>query len=276
MADTRMSDFGNVPVPIATSFLHQYANWNRLKTVCLTFDQDWAPDFMLTEILDLLDRYNAKATFLATGPSEALSGRASAAGHEIALHPNLAAGSTQGRDLYGIITGLKKAFPQAVGTRFHLLGHSYRDLMALSQHGFKYDVSSLRFNCPYLLPVWHADINMTLLSYCWEDGFAVEGTFPGTLETISLDFPGLKIFNFHPLNVYLNCESAGQKSAFQSAIPDMTRCTAEEATAFRKQGNGSGRVLRELLQVLEQRQVKCVTLGDLVSAFTNENRDLNY
>lgn len=252
------------------SFRREFANWDGLRTVCLTFDQDWAPDFMFTEILDLLDHYNAKATFLATGPSDVLSGRAAVSGHEIALHPNLAAGSTQGSNIEEIATRLKSAYPQAVGTRFHLLGHSYRDLMVLSRHGFLYDVSSLRFNCPYLLPAWHADIRMTLLSYCWEDGFSVDGAFPASVDTIDLDTPGMKILNFHPLNVYLNCERTDQKAGFQAAISNLSDCTEEQSPAFRTAGNGSGRVLRDLLRLLHQRNVKCVTLRDLVAASLRE------
>ncbi|MEX2615879.1 MAG: polysaccharide deacetylase family protein [Alphaproteobacteria bacterium] len=270
MADSRIVNKVNNPAAMGTSFRREFANWDGLRTVCLTFDQDWAPDFMVTEILDLLDRYAAKATFLATGPSDVLSGRAAAAGHEIALHPNLAAGSTQGRNIEEIATGLRRAFPQAVGTRFHLLGHSYRDLMVLSRHGFLYDVSSLRFNCPYLLPAWHADIRMTLLSYCWEDGFSVDGDFPSSVDSIDLDSPGMKILNFHPLNVYLNCERTDQKTAFQAAIPNLSCCTMEESAAFRNAGKGSGQVLHDLLQLLDQRNVECVTLRDLVAASLRE------
>jgi hypothetical protein len=250
-----------------SDFAVEFANWDGLRTVFLTFDHDWAPDYMLDHCANLLRKYDAKATFLATGPSPTLQAIARGDEHEVSLHPNNAPNSTQGSNLNEIIAGLRKTYPEAAGTRFHVLGHSYLDLILLSEYGMAYDVSTLRFNSPFLLPVWHADIRMTLLSYSWEDGFAVEGKMPSTLESIDLETPGLKILNFHPFNVYMNFADTNEKSRFQKDNPDLGNCPVEIAEKYRTGGNGAGMVLENLLESLHKRNVKTATLRELSNAY---------
>jgi len=60
---------------------------------------------------------------------------------------------------------------------------------------------------------------------------------------------------------------------FQRAVPNLSDCTIEEAAAFRNTGRGSGQVLCDLLQVLDERGVNSVTLRDLVTASLPENRE---
>ncbi len=263
-----MTDSTNDPFSSKmAAFAATYANWESPQTVCLTFDQDWAPDYMLSHVLDILDEYQATATFLATNPSSQLSDRALASGHEIGLHPNLAPNSTQGDGTEDIIHRLRKDFPNAEGTRFHLLGHSYRDLMLLGEAGFHYDVSTFRFNCPYLLPAWQADLGMTLLTYCWEDGYTTNDAYLTTVGSIAIDTPGMKIVNFHPLNVFLNCAQTAHKSAFQKAVPDMSSSNKGEAMQYRFNGQGVESVLREFLNLLNKREIRTATLKDLTAAY---------
>ena len=253
--------------PLAPEFLERFANWSGLRTVVLTFDHDWAPDYMVAHCLDILAAHGAAATFFATGPCAALKERAPAAGHEIGAHINLAPGSTQGRDLDDIVSKLRAAWPEARGNRFHLLAHAYRDLMGLARLGFAYDVSSLRFNASHLLPAWHGDLGMTLLSYCWEDGFAVDGVLPVAPESLDLDSPGVKILNFHPVNIYLNCAAEDDRRRFQRAHPRLGETGEADARPFRRPGRGAETMLREALARIAARGARTATLGELVDAF---------
>ena len=38
-----------------SKFLNEYANLNGLKTIALTFDIDWAPDYMIQNVIDILN-----------------------------------------------------------------------------------------------------------------------------------------------------------------------------------------------------------------------------
>ncbi len=248
-------------------YMREFANWNSPQTVCLTFDQDWAPEYMIAQVLAILDEFDATATFLATNPSPLLIDSARKSVHEVGLHPNLAANSTQGDGIEDIIHGLRRTYPGSSGTRFHVLEHSYRDLMTLGRFKFEYDVSTFRFNCPYLLPAYHEDLAMTLLTYCWEDGYNVDGNLLTMIESIDIESPGVKIINFHPLNVFLNCAQDAHKAAFQQAVPDLGLSNREESIRFRHNGEGIEVLLRHFLKSLQNRGIRTVTLRELTRAF---------
>ena len=59
----------------------------------LTFDIDWAPDFLISQIIDKLNKKNIKATFFITHQSDIIKDIAEN-GHTIGLHPNFLAGTS--------------------------------------------------------------------------------------------------------------------------------------------------------------------------------------
>lgn len=248
-------------------FARRYANWKGSGAVCLTFDVDFAPDYMLNHVLTLLDRYGACATFFATHASELLEAVAREGQHEIGLHANLMPGSTQGMNLDSICDRLQQAYPQAVGNRFHLLAHSYRDLVALGRRSFMYDVSALRFNCPYVIPAWHPDLRMVLFTYTWEDGICENAKLPMRLSSLDLDSPGMKIINFHPMNVYINGSDARARLTFLQENPDLLDCPQSVAETYRQRGDGAESVLTALLERLARQRRATLKLKDVATAF---------
>lgn len=248
-------------------FARQFANWSGLQCACLTFDLDFAPEFMIREIVDQLRSYNVKATIFATHPSIAVDQLAEEEAIEIALHPNIYPGSTQGPDLESVIGSLRKSYPKAVGSRFHLLHHSYRDLASLGRLGFEYDSSSLRFNAPYLLPAWHPDLDLTLLTYFWEDGVCEVARFPFKVLELSLEAPGMKIFNFHPLNVYLNSADADARRRLLADHNNLPDISEKVAARYRRNECGAGSLLSELLEHLSTTGCRTVTASELARAY---------
>lgn len=253
--------------PDFQAFATNYANWDGLKTVCVTIDQDWAPDYMTARVLEFLDDHRGPATIFATTDTPLLEKVAGEGHHEIGLHPNLMPGSTQGSDLASIVGGLRASFPDSRGTRFHLLGHSYRDLAWLSGEKFRYDVSSLRFNCPYLLPAWHPDLAMTMFSYTWEDAYEVDGRLPVTMQSVDLASPGIKILNFHPLTVYLNCARGEDRRRINQVCSDLSSCPEALARDCRSEGEGTETLLVTLLKMLSESGVRLVTMQEVEEAY---------
>lgn len=249
-------------------FAREYANWNELKAVCLTFDTDFAPDYMIEHVLRLLKQWDARATFFATHRSQALLDLLDDERYEIATHPNLSPTTTQGRDLTGIIENLRSAYPGVKGNRFHILGYSYRDLVTLGQQGFRYDVSTLRFNCPFLLPAWHPDLKMLLLTYMWEDGICENANLPVRLESIDISSPGLKIINFHPMNIYINGPNSGARLAFLRENPDLLNCPVDAAGRHRCTGDGAETALTNLLRHLSANSCRTLRVKDVDAAYT--------
>lgn len=253
-----------------SQFAHEYANWDGLKTVCLTFDTDFAPDYMIEHVLSLLQKYDARATFFTTHRSGALINLLDDERYELATHPNLSPTTTQGSDLNDIISNLKSFYPKITGNRFHILGYSYRDLVTLGKAGFTYDVSTLRLNCPYLLPAWHPDLRMLLLTYMWEDGICENSNLPVALESIDIQSPGLKIINFHPMNVYINGPTSAARLGFLRENPDLLNCSQDAAESHRCTGEqGAERALVRLLEHLSANSCRMLRVKDVANAYTD-------
>jgi peptidoglycan/xylan/chitin deacetylase (PgdA/CDA1 family) len=248
-------------------FASEYANWDGLKTVCLTFDVDFAPDYMLDHVLTILARADVPATFYATHHSEVLRELAAVGKHEVGLHPYTGPATTQGENLEAIVDDLRRSYPEAVGTRFHVLHHSYRDLLTLGRLGLQYDVSTLRFGTPYLLPAHHRDLGLVLLTYSWEDGISENAGIPLRLETLDVESPGLKIFNFHPMNVFINGSNSEARLTFMAENPDLLNCPREVAEQHRRKDAGAESLLEALLEHLTLRGCRLVCAAEVAAAY---------
>lgn len=236
-------------IEVRDRFRREYANWDGLKRLYLTFDVDWAPDYMLRNVLQILEPYDAGVTFFATHETPLLREVAAVGRHEVGFHPNLMPSSSQGAGVEQVLGALSSWYPQATGCRFHVLGFSYRDLMRLPSAGIRYDVSRLMYNTPYLLPAYHHDLDLTLFPYMWEDGIAENAGWPVSIESMRLDTPGLKILNFHPMNVFINGPTAEARMNFISNAGPLLDCPEDKARAHRLDGStGAQRALEGLLE----------------------------
>ncbi len=254
--------------PPMQDFLHDYCNWAKPSRCSLSFDIDFVPDFMIQHLLSLLHPYPVKATFFVTHPTEMLSIIEADDRYELALHPFNSPSSTQGSSLMDIVTSLRALAPSAVGNRFHRLQHSYGDLAVLKQHGVRYDSSSIRFNTPYLVPAYHADLDMTLITYGWEDGTCEATGFAMDVASIDMDSPGFKHFAFHPLNIYLNSSAENHRRDFLKTVNNqLTDSVQEAADSFIQKGQGAGHVLRQLLEVICSHKRQTNTLSEIDTAF---------
>ena len=247
-------------------FATTYANWRTLNGICLTIDVDFAPDYMIEHVLDILEAQSARATIFATHDSPLLR-RLPVARYEIALHPYLEPSSTQGCGLVDILARLRASYPDAVGNRFHRLDFAYADLVGLGRLGMLYDVSTLRFNCPCLLPAWHADLGLVLFTYSCEDGICENAGLPLSLDAIDLDSAGLKIVNFHPLNVYLNGAGPETRLAFQRENPVLPDCPRAVAERYRRREQGAEHALTALLHDLKLRGAAFFLLREVADAY---------
>jgi len=252
---------------INKEFLRKFANWEKLNSINLTFDIDFAPDYMIKNIVDIIEKFNIKATFFATHSSKFLRKISSYSNFEVGLHPNLSVNSTQGKDFKEILGNLKKKFPNAVGNRFHLLKYSYRDLAMLKDYNLKYDVSVLRFNSSYLLPVYHKDIDLILFTYLWEDGICENADLSLDIENINLTSKGVKIINFHPLNIFLNSGTNISRIKFFKKYPDLIKVSYEKAVKFRKNERGAENLLIKILEFISKKKLQTFKLSEISKAF---------
>src|SRR5262249_37706669 len=237
--------------------LDEWANWSGLSRLHITFDVDWAPDYMLRNLLELLDKQpEIGCTFFATHNTELLHRVAREGRHEVGWHPNLSPGSSQGSGTEEVLASLARWYPDAVGCRFHVLGFSYRDLMKLASVGLRYDVSRLSYNVSHLQPAFHRDLDLTLLPYFWDDGICENAGDEVSLESIKLESPGVKILNFHPMNVYINGPNAEARLKFMSEVGPLLSCPEPVAQNHRVSGaTGAQRVLEGLLEKVRRERL---------------------
>ena len=251
-----------------SKFLNEYANWNGLKTIALTFDIDWAPDYMIQNVIDILNLYNVNSTFFVTHESELIK-KTDESKIEVASHLYIAKNSSQGDDLDIVLKKFKSWYPnkKIKGNRFHLLNQSYRDLVFMGKIGYNYDVSALRYNSPYLLPAFHKDLNLTLLSYFWEDGISENAGIPLKLSEININLPGIKVFNFHPMNIYINGHNSEARLNFLKENPDLLNTSAKVADNFRYDGPGANNFIVELLDYCKASNVRVVSMKEILDNF---------
>lgn len=252
----------------SAEFRDRFANWSGAASVFLSFDIDFVPDYMLSEVLDRLDAADVGATFFVTHDTESLARIRANPRHELALHPYNSPHSTQGDGLADIADRLIETCAVPVlGNRFHRLQYAYRDLAVLAERGVVYDCSAMRFNTPYQLPAWHADIGMTLLSYTWEDGTCEATGLPMTGESIDLESPGIKVLTFHPLNVFLNSARPQDRQRFLSKAGGLTDCPRSTAEPHRAGGEGAARALDDALARVQRLGLATPTMSALCAAY---------
>ena len=250
------------------AFLDQYANWNGTKSIALTFDIDWAPEYMINDVINILNHYDVNSTFFVTHESETIK-KTNESQIEIASHLYVSPNSSQGNKLEMVIDKLRSWYSnkRIEGNRFHLLQHSYRDLVSLGENDYRYDISTLRYNTPYLLPAFHKDLNMTLLSYFWEDGICENANIPLIMSDINLNSPGIKIFNFHPMNLYINGCNSLDRLNFLRENPDLYNTSEEVACKYKKDGPGAKNFLHELLNYCKSNNIKILSIKEIVDNF---------
>lgn len=254
--------------PAFDRFCAEFANFAAGRSAGLSFDLDFAPDYMIAHLLDLLSPFAARATFFCTHATPLLSRIAADPRYELALHPYDHPSSTQGGCLDETLARLRALLPDARGSRFHRLAHAYASLAALARHGLAYDASTLRLDLPYALPAWHPDLPLVLLPYTFEDGVCEASGRPLAPASVDLASPGMKGLAFHPLNVFLDAPDPGPRKALLAAAGPLPDCPRETAERFRDPGGaGAGTLLRRLLEHFDRARVRTYTCAEAADAF---------
>lgn len=246
-------------------FLKKYCNWNALETIFLSFDIDWAPDYMLEDLTNLLG--NTKATFMLTHKSDMSTEIQKS--FSTGTHPNLCKGSSQGEDITQCIDFFKKnKLSDLKLNRFHVLGFSYRDLVSLSEEGLELDSSSLFLNHHYLLPHYQEELNIINAPYFWEDGMRLNNKVDYEDEYIDFNCPGLKIFDFHPIDIYLNTYSIDHRNSFKNSVKSVSEASKNHSETFiNKSIYGTRDILKKLLTMRNQGKFIVEDLSFLNSTF---------
>lgn len=173
---------------------------------------------MIEALTERLERDSLPATVFCTHRSPAVDRLLALDGVETALHPNFLGDD---RDEARVLRALHALFPLARGLRNHVLYHHSRLLPLYHQHGLRYISNDLSFLQPQLSARYDYT-GMVRLPIFWEDdvhSVYFDGAFD--LKTqVDLRQPGLKVFSFHPVHLYLNTARLEHYSAIKSQLTD--------------------------------------------------------
>ena len=213
--------------------------------IFLSFDIDWAHDEVIDDVLQLLNAYQASATLFATHSCSALTNILRSKEYEIGLHPNfnnLLHGEANGKSYLSICSELKEYFPSASSVRSHSLCFGSLIQLAYEKLGITHDSSVI---VPY-----QKNDNPLFPWVMWDGLIRVPYFFCDYVTAMTTDIPvkelmsrhGLKVFDFHPIHVFLNTESLDR---YERTRP--LHQNPKELIKHRYQGYGTRSRLIELL-----------------------------
>ena len=229
--------------------------------ILFTFDVDWVPDFVLDSVYNVLNQYDIKATFFCTSPN---NGSLWNSHIEKGIHPNFMDDSTQGTSEDDVLRTMVKWYPSAVGVRAHRL-YFHSGLIG------KYIKSGLRYDCSVLLP-FHSHLEPVKMGtfvrfpYWWGDNVHLSMGLPcHKIQLPNFDKPGLKIFDFHPIHIYLNTSDLNSYYSALNQLQPLHLQTPETFAKFRQGGKGMETFFHHMCRHVQNEQSHTNTLEDLLT-----------
>ena len=179
--------------------------------VFLTFDIDWCSDEVLSYTLDIIEKYNIKATFFVTHETNLLERMRANQNIELGIHPNfnplLSGDFRYGKNIDEVTMYYKSIVPEAISVRSHSMTQNSPILNTFEKFDLVYDCNSfIPFSSEIgLKPYRHWTEKLIKVPYFWEDDIhCIYGWERDVKKFIA--YNGIKVFDFHPIHVYLNTE----------------------------------------------------------------------
>lgn len=224
-------------------------------SIVITVDTEWSPDPVLTNIVSLLDQYDVSATLFSTHDDTVTTD-----GHERGLHPNFFKDKSEDEVLRDIATD----FPEAIGLRSHGMYIHSALRSAYPEFDIQYESNYMQYLVEDLQPFWLLDEVIQFPVYFMDDFWLRSRESRRTLPDVGslLDTPGMKVFDFHPIHVFLNTPTIGyyQQNKKYYDQPERLR---EERTS----GPGVRELFINILEYIEKHDTQTKTLGDIARSF---------
>lgn len=215
--------------------------------ISLTVDTDWAPSSVIQDTISLFEEYGHEVTVFSTH-DDGLE----LDSHERAIHPNFLDKNSNDE---AVLADLCDTFPDAVGTRSHSL-YTHGGLQALyPEYDLTYESNYMMYRESNLHPFWMGHRFVQVPIYFMDDVWMHrEQTLPDSDALCAT--PGLKVFTFHPVHVYLNTPNLEYYETHKDNYQD-----PEALRRARYDGDGVRVLLRELLDAIERRDEEVRRVG---------------
>ena len=222
----------------------------------VTLDLDWAPDFMIEYAAERLVHHGVRATWFVTHASPAID-RLRDRGElfEIGIHPNFRSESSHGSDLVSVLKTCMELVPDAVSLRSHSLIQSTSILEAIIRETvIQVDGSVFLPGARGVEPVHYSmgDRSLVRVPYIWDDCYEIHQRASAWSGSEFMKTKGIKVFNFHPVHVYLNSAGPDNYAALKTRVSGpLFEAKVEDARSLvNESGTGSRTVFDELLGAL--------------------------
>ncbi|WP_417412076.1 hypothetical protein [Hoeflea sp.] len=202
----------------------------------ITLDVDWAPDFVIDDVANLLIEAGVRAVWFVTHDSPAVRRlRTYPELFEIGIHPNFLPGSTHGNSESEVLAHCMSIVPEARMVRTHGLVQTSNLLQRIvAETPVQVDLSLFLPHARNVEPVtyyWEGGETLHRIPYVWEDDFEIVRPNPDwELSGIMKGNSGLVILDFHPIHVYLNSNSL-QPYRIIRALGNLTSVTKSQVDA---------------------------------------------
>ncbi len=215
-------------------------------TIYITMDSDWANDGLLDYSIKLAESLDIPVTMFVTNDTPMLQKLRAHPLFTLGIHPNflpqLNGQST--KSFRETIAEMRELVPEAKIIRCHALIDATPILVTAAEMGFLADMNLF---IPHssgisLSPYRHFSGIKRLPFFYEDDAWASEPGAPSPDQHLQAD--GLKIFNFHPIHLYLNTEKMDRYARAKPYYHDF-ECLAP----FRNEGPNMG--ARDFLTLLK-------------------------
>lgn len=214
----------------------------------LSIDIDWAHDAVLEDTIDLIEQAAVKACFFVTHDSPLLARLRANPLFELGLHPNfdpLLRGEAVS-SVSDIVMSLARVVPEAKVLRSHSMTTSGRWLELYREAGITHLSNYLMYGDVNIHPFRQINGLVEAPVHFADDGLLFqramsEVSFNPDTELLASG-KGLRVYNFHPIHLFLNSENLDRYSA--------SRPYAEDPQALRRlrfDGDGARAWLSSLL-----------------------------
>lgn len=177
----------------------------------VTFDIDWAHDSVLIDSIEIMERAGVKATFFVTHDTPVLQRLRNNNLFELGIHPNfnflLQGDFRNGATAEEVVDRLLKIVPEAKSVRSHSLTQSSRIMDLFCEKGLTHECNGfIPEQIDMALKPWVHWNGIIRIPHFWEDDISCVSMENSTIESLALR-PGLRVFDFHPIHVFLNTEN---------------------------------------------------------------------
>lgn len=212
----------------------------------LTIDIDWANDTVLADSIDLIEAAGVKATWFVTHDTPLVERLRENPLFELGIHPNfnflLNGDPRNGATAEEVVDRLLALVPEARSVRSHALVQGTPLVNLFVRKGLTHESNHLiPEQAQIVLRPWPW-FGLIKAPYFWEDGVYCRHESNSSFADL-LARPGLRIFDFHPIHIYLNSECVDR---YERARPHFS--DADRLLELRHGEVGARTILADLLK----------------------------